>query len=144
MLAFFRLTATQKKWFLKAWIAFFWWHIRIRFTSYQQWQHRVFPTVEDDSNNTCPADFIAIIEKAGRHHLWHMNCLRRCLVTMEMLHHINVFPAIHFGVKIEDGATKAHCWLSLNGTLINDSEEVVSSYTELRANNASVLFTGLS
>ena len=143
MLAFIRLSADQKRWFIKAWFAFLLWHIRIRFSNYKAWQHRVFPSTTTHKTEY-PAHFVATIEKAGRHHLWHMNCLRRCLVTMEMSHQVNIFPVIHFGVKIENGVTKAHCWLSLNGVLINDSEEVVSAYTELKTKNTSTLFKGLT
>lgn len=143
MLAFLRLPGNQKKWFIRAWFTFLLWHIRIRFSNYKAWQNRVFPTTAT-SQSGYPANFVATIEKAGRHHLCHMNCLRRCLVTMEMSHRIDIYPTIHFGVKIENGVTKAHCWLSLNGALINDSEEVVSAYTELKTKNTSALFKNLT
>lgn len=132
---FFKLNFQQKKWFVSAWIKFAKWHWLISRTPYKQWQHRVFTNSSGAKNTSpetgIPTGMIAIIEKAGRNHISHMNCLRRCMVTHEMLQTRGFYARLHFGVRLSEGKPEAHCWLTYEGNVINDSIEVISTYSEL-------------
>lgn len=130
--AFLALTGEQKKWFVQAWFKFLFWDWRIRHQPYAKWQDRVF-VANKQTRSALPNGFIGVIEKAGRHHIRHMNCLRRCMVTMEMMQQYGVVPQLHFGVRRVGKKTQAHCWLTLNGELLNDGHEVIDTYTELNA-----------
>ncbi|MBU2977716.1 lasso peptide biosynthesis B2 protein [Alteromonas sp. C1M14] len=128
--SFFALTGEQKKWFIYAWIKFLLWDWRIRHQSYKKWQHRVF-SVSEVAPKPVPDGLISVIEKAGRHHIRHMNCLRRCMVTMDIMQRQGISPQLHFGVRRAGTKTQAHCWLTLDDKLLNDGPEVIDTYTEL-------------
>ncbi|MDO6712893.1 lasso peptide biosynthesis B2 protein [Aliiglaciecola sp. 2_MG-2023] len=86
-----------------------------------------------------------LFAKVTRHHYRPMNCLRRCLALQELLLSKNMPSTLHIGVRfttpnpsqsptIEPSTGKtlqAHSWLTINGFIINDSKEVVSTYTEI-------------
>ena len=136
--AFFRLPSSQKKLFIKAWLMFLIWDWRISKQPYQKWKGHIFTPDQFQSTNTpVPESFISVVEKAGRHHIRKMNCLRRCLVTMSLLNDLQIYPGLHFGVRVTAGKTEAHCWLTHDGIIINDSHDVVSTYTELRTKKGS-------
>ena len=42
---------------------------------------------------------------------------------------------MHIGVSIEEEKLKAHAWLTFQGKVINDSEDVLSRYSELKGAN---------
>ncbi len=69
---------------------------------------------------------------AARHHIFPINCLRRCVVQQQLLAQYGYDLALHFGVAKKDARLKAHCWLTYKGQLINDGPEVVNTYTELK------------
>lgn len=127
------MSAVEKMTFIEAWWLFLKWDYKIRHADYATWQNHIFG-VEQPAENTLslPSNLVPLIEKAGRNHLRKMNCLRRCMVTLEMLQRREIDAELHFGVRINAGKTEAHCWLSRDGQLINDGPEIVSTYTELR------------
>lgn len=86
---------------------------------------------------------IRLSERVGRHHLRHMNCLRRCLCQQQLLAKKHYNCQLHIGVKITENKVQAHSWLSYQGALINDSEETVSQYTELEKSANSNILTAL-
>lgn len=56
---------------------------------------------------------------------------------MSLLNDLQIYPGLHFGVRVTAGKTEAHCWLTHDGIIINDSHDVVSTYTELRTKKGS-------
>jgi hypothetical protein len=69
-----------------------------------------------------------------------MNCLRRCLCQQQLLATKHYVCQLHIGVKITDNNVQAHSWLSYEGALINDSEELIKQYTELeKSTNTKIL-----
>ncbi|QPG05145.1 lasso peptide biosynthesis B2 protein [Salinimonas marina] len=139
MTQFFKLNYREKAWFCEAWIRFLVWHLRIKLQPYNQWKAKLFIEPEHviEPTNTLPAGLptklTATIEQAGRNHVILMNCLRRCLVTRDMLHRRSIPTKLHFGMRVCNGKAEAHCWLSCNGRLVNDSAEVVNRYAELQS-----------
>ena len=138
---------------LEAWFAFFKWDILISFTQYGRWRSEVgnLPDVNNlitnkkNQNVHTPEQVKLIIklsEIAGRFHIRKMNCLRRCLSQKQLLAKRGFNTCMHIGVSIEEDKLKAHAWLTLKGQVINDSEDVLNHYSELKAaNKYSILHT---
>jgi hypothetical protein len=109
----------------------------VTYLPYKQWQKKVFGSSLNTTSSPLPLPLgraIAISEIAARHHVFHINCLRRCLVQRRMLAQYGLVSTLHFGVAKEQNKMKAHCWLTYKGELINDGPEVIASYTELVLN----------
>lgn len=53
------------------------------------------------------------------------------MVQQQLLGRYGYLLEFHFGVAKEHNKLKAHCWLTYQNKLVNDGEEVVSTYTEL-------------
>jgi len=87
---------------------------------------------ENKNNQNQVQTLIKLNEIAGRNHYKHMNCLRRCLCQKELLNDVNITTKLHLGVKFVEGKLAAHSWLSSNHIIINDSDEVISTYQELK------------
>ena len=135
--AFFALSATQRTVLIEAWCRFALWHVRIRWLPYRCWRRKLFSQTPvtpalPQADTAWVSSFISVVEKAGRHHLVSMNCLRRCLVTRDMLAARGCITQIHIGVRIQQGNAAAHMWLSMNGNVLNDSEENIAQYQELQ------------
>lgn len=148
---FCSLPREQKKWLFSAYVAFAKWDICIRFLPYKWWRYRVFPSeIPKNEKSTLHLNrklqaFIHTIEKAGRHHWAKMNCLRRCLVTQELLYQHGVSCDLCIGVRKSDrnSTLEAHSWLEVNGKPINDSEALINTYSKLMGGNASRQFSML-
>jgi hypothetical protein len=84
---------------------------------------------------------IQLSEKVGRHHFVKVNCLRRCLVQKSLLKRLGVPVQLVIGVKKEQQAIAAHCWLTYQNKIINDSTDTTSEYVTLQKidkNNANI------
>lgn len=138
---FYSLPGQQKRWLFSAYVAFAKWDLCIRFLPYKWWRDRVFWRA--GSKNKAAASnlstFIDIVEKAGRHHWAKMNCLRRCLVTQELLYKQGVCSDLCIGVRksMKNNELEAHSWLEINKTPINDSEDVINTYSKLNVSDTS-------
>lgn len=122
--------------FIEAWYLFLKWDFLVSTVPYARWRNNIASSPLPESATTAeslPAihTIINISEKAARNHLRKMNCLRRCLCQQQLLAKRKIASTLHFGVALEQGRVKAHCWLTWQGVLINDASEVVQQYTEL-------------
>lgn len=153
---------------LDAWLTFFKWDFCISYLPYKYWQlnfnHAALTNENQENVNqqnlnqenvnkenkenkskelSEVINIIKLSEMIGRNHLRPMNCLRRCLTQQQLLQQRQYFCKLHIGVKITDGLVQAHSWLSFNGDIINDSNEVISQYTELNKNITSSVYQTL-
>ncbi len=126
---------------LEAWWLFLKWDFLISFTHYDNWRNALskLRDANDDALNTSVAfeqveAIIKLSETAGRFHVTNMNCLRRCIVQGKLLEKRGINTRMHIGVRFEGEQLKAHSWLTLQGKVINDSIDVVTRYSELKAN----------
>lgn len=138
---YIQLNKGQKRLFIHAWLIFAKWDLLIRFTPYSFWRSRIFSVQntrvkfsDNDSSVARARDIVRIIEKAGMHHWTHMNCLRRCIVSRQVLNKLGYHSQLCFGVKKSSEGIEAHSWLELHGNAINDSEEEIAKYSKLVAN----------
>lgn len=145
----FSLSKTELSILLEAWWVFLKWDWLISFTQYSNWQNNwqneianLSATNSTDIPHNNPADktslaqvalVIQLSEKVARHHLRKMNCLRRCLTQKQMLKKRGYTTQMHIGVAINNEKLKAHAWLTYQGKIINDSNDVTTRYSELKA-----------
>lgn len=119
---------------LNCWCVFFKWHLFIRFVDYNKWKHKLYASKPNRAANTNLSqlkEIIQLSELVARHHLTHMNCLRRCLTQKQLLDKACFSCQLHIGVMIESGKVKAHAWLTHNEHLINDTQSEIEKYSEL-------------
>lgn len=122
--------------FIDAWCLFLKWDFLVSTIPYSRWRAKITTSPLPQSATAAaslPAIQIIIntSEKAARNHLRKMNCLRRCLCQRQLLAKRKIASDLHFGVALEQGRVAAHCWLTWQGIVINDSNDVVQQYTEL-------------
>lgn len=116
------------------WWQFAKWHLIIQFLPYKSWKHCIFDNSNVKSERSLTISLhraVQLSEMAARHHVFTINCLRRCLVQQQLLAQHGYSLDLHFGVAKDQGKLKAHCWLTYNNSLVNDGEDVVCQYTEL-------------
>jgi hypothetical protein len=156
-----KLSFTQLLLVLHIWWLFLKWDLLVSFFHYKYWRLtfaqkplKQQPFKQQPSEQAKPDNkhseslphilgIIRLSERVGRHHLRHMNCLRRCLCQQQLLATKHYICQLHIGVKITENKVQAHSWLSYQGALINDSEETVSQYTELEKSANSNILTAL-
>lgn len=131
---------------LEAWFVFLKWDLLISFSQYERWRSELssLRKVNDSAvrEEVSPLPFeqfekikqiIKLSEVAGRFHIRKMNCLRRCISQEKMLEKRGFKTRMHIGVRFEEEKLKAHAWLTLQGKVINDSADVSTRYSELKA-----------
>lgn len=136
----------------EAWFVFLKWDLLISYTRYENWKSEIAklsginPSTKEFAAPTSPDQIKKIIklsETVARHHIRKMNCLRRCLSQKQMLEKRGFNTKMHIGVCIEQEKLKAHAWLSFQGLIINDNEDVSSRYSELTSVNEQAIFSSL-
>lgn len=135
-----------------AWLVFLKWDLLISFIDFKKWRAQISHLALENNNNTLTTNtanlteiklIINISEIAGRRHIKKMNCLRRCLTQKQLLNRRGYQCNLHLGVTIEQGNLKAHSWLSFQGLVINDSEDVSTRYSELKVASEQDIFCAL-
>jgi hypothetical protein len=137
-------TFTLKELFIlfEAWCTFLKYDLLISFTKYENWRADVskLSNVNEPKNHLARTmsdkqvkAIINLSEIAGRFHLRKMNCLRRCISQEKILEKRGVQTRMHIGVRFEKEKLFAHVWLTLQGVVINDSDEVSMRYSELKS-----------
>jgi hypothetical protein len=74
---------------------------------------------------------IKLSESVGRHHFVKVNCLRRCMVQKSLLKRMGICSHLIIGVKKQQQVFAAHCWLTHQNHIINDSQDTTSEYIAL-------------
>jgi len=147
----FKFSAAELFVLLEAWFVFFKWDLLISFTQYENWRSEIGDLPASSASITKAKEtppeqvkhIIKLCEIAGRFHFRKMNCLRRCLSQKQMLAKRGFNTRMHIGVSIEEEQLKAHAWLTLQGNVINDSEDVLSRYSELKGANEHTILSAL-
>jgi hypothetical protein len=126
---------------LEAWFIFVKWDLLISFTQYETWRNKIIlsPNLDNATSSIDDATLakqikliIKLSEIAARFQIRKMNCLRRCLSQQQMLKKRGFSAQMHIGVRFEEEQLLAHSWLTLQGKVINDSEDVTDRYSELK------------
>ena len=127
---------------LEAWFIFVKWDLLISFTQYETWRNKIIlsPNLDNATSSIDDATLakqikliIKLSEIAARFQIRKMNCLRRCLSQQQMLKKRGFSAQMHIGVRFEEEQLLAHAWLTIQGKVINDSEDVIDRYSELKS-----------
>lgn len=71
------------------------------------------------------------VDRAERHHLYAITCLRRSLVLQRLLAGQGIAAELRFGVRPEGGTIQAHAWLEREGKPVSEPEALVGKFTTL-------------
>lgn len=74
------------------------------------------------------------VDRAARHHLYAMTCLRRSLALQWLLARSGLDTRLQYGVRRENGKLQAHAWLEYQGRSIGEKVEPTSQYSPLKVN----------
>jgi hypothetical protein len=129
---------------LRCWFSFVYWHMVIAYLPYRFWKQSISAKAKNitDISITEIRNLIRITESVGRHHFVKVNCLRRCMVQKSVLQRRGIDCTLVFGVKKTQNTFAAHCWLTHQNQIINDSQDTTSEYVALEkadTNNANIL-----
>lgn len=130
-----KLPLSQQVTVALAWLLFISWHIKIRYFPYRWWRKAVNAAsdIQPQADIHLRAmQVVSLSEKAGRHHVVPINCLRRCMVQKQLLRWHKINSQLSIGVKKDQGQFAAHCWLVVNNHIINDSPSETARYVELK------------
>mgnify|MGYP006423874761 CR=1 FL=1 len=64
---------------------------------------------------------------------FRVHCLTRSLLLEALLRRRGVAPELHFGARREGPDLHAHAWVSLNGTVVNDRDDIAERYPTMTA-----------
>ncbi len=136
-LLFINMPYRHKLIVIKAWWLFVYWHLLISRVAYKKWRKKLLKSNKTDSNSSITEviSIIKLTESVARHHIVPINCLRRCAVQKQLLAQLGHATQLVFGVKKSAGQYQAHCWLTFNDQIINDSPEETNKYTTLSNQN---------
>jgi hypothetical protein len=70
-----------------------------------------------------------LIDRVARIVPWRVTCLDRSLALARVLRRTGVSPQLCLGVRRTDGELEFHAWLEIDGRVVNDDLETVSSYS---------------
>jgi hypothetical protein len=73
------------------------------------------------------------VDRAARHHLYEMTCLRRSLALQWLLSRHGLETRLQFGVRRENGNLQAHAWLEHEGQVIGETRVPDEQYARLKA-----------
>jgi hypothetical protein len=71
------------------------------------------------------------VERAARHTPFSAQCLHRSLALYLWLQHDGIESVVKVGVRKIDDEFKAHAWVELEGTVVNDDARAVASFSLL-------------
>lgn len=71
------------------------------------------------------------LDLASRHHVVGAQCLHRSLALHAALRRRGLESVLRIGVRMEDGALRAHAWVELAGEVINDTDASTRDFTRL-------------
>lgn len=127
----------------RLWCSFIYWHAIIAYLPFRLWKHHIMDISSQSTDMPLleVRKLIKLSESVGRHHFIKINCLRRCMVQKSLLERMGISSHLAIGVKKNQQGFAAHCWLTYQNQIINDSQYTTSEYITLDkidASNASV------
>lgn len=115
------------------WGSFVYWHLLIAYLPFRLWKHHIIddPDQLTDMPMSDVRQLIKLSESVGRHHFIQVNCLRRCMVQKSLLNRVGISTKLIIGVRKSRQNFAAHCWLTYQNQIINDSQDATSEYIAL-------------
>jgi hypothetical protein len=127
------LPSKHKLMFCRLWGAFIIWHWIIAYVPFRFWKHHLTHISNQltDMPLSEVRQLIKLSESVARHHFVKVNCLRRSMVQKTLLDRMGISSQLVIGVKKNQQGFAAHCWLTYQNHIINDSQETTSEYIAL-------------
>ncbi|MEP1444763.1 MAG: lasso peptide biosynthesis B2 protein [Paraglaciecola sp.] len=122
----------------RLWCSFIYWHLVIAYLPFRFWRHHLMD-ISQQSTDTSLSEvrqLIKLSESVGRNHFVKINCLRRSMVQKSLLERLGTKSHLVIGVKKNQEVFAAHCWLTYQNKIINDSKDTTSEYITLEKINA--------
>ena len=137
------LPGSQKLIMCRLWFSFIVWHVVIAYVPFRFWKQHLVDKLQPprDMPLSEVRQLIKLSERVGRHHFVKVNCLRRSMVQKSLLERMGISSRLVIGVKKSQQVFAAHCWLTYQNHIINDSQESTSEYIALEkidTNNANI------
>ena len=136
--AFLAYPARDKLLFIRAWFLLLALDIALRtlpFRKLQNWlgsPRRIRTTAKDEPVEVTIQRFSGLLERAARHHLYPMTCLRQSLALQWLLSRQGIQTELRFGVRREAGKLDAHAWLEYQGEPIGETTSPEEQFTPLK------------
>jgi hypothetical protein len=89
--------------------------------------HPLAQTLDEDTRRLLLLRACAIarlIKIAARHGLWRPKCLTQSLVLWWFLRRQQIGGDLHIGVQPNGGRLEAHAWVTFQGVVLNDADDV--------------------
>jgi hypothetical protein len=105
----------------------------IAYVPFRFWKHRI-ADISNQLTDVPPPEIrqlIKLSESVGRHHFIKTNCLRRSMVQKSLLERMGIRCKLIIGVKKSHQSFAAHCWLTYQNQIINDSVDNIDEYIAL-------------
>jgi hypothetical protein len=71
-------------------------------------------------------------------------CLRRSVTLLRELHRCGLAGTLQIGVRSVDALVQAHAWVEVDGEVVNDDADLVSTYRPFGTGTAASMLPGLS
>ena len=127
----------------EAWLTLAWVDLGIRLLPFRYWRRWLAQdaAVQPSQDREQTGALITAAERAARHHLLPMNCLRRSLAQQRLLRRRGIPSRLHLGVRKGEEGIEAHAWLSNGHRILNDTPDVTKRYVELTNDQNNLLKT---
>lgn len=127
------LSGKHKLIICRLWCSFVVWHWVIAYVPFRFWKHHIIDISKQltDMPLAEVRQLIKLSESVGRHHFIKVNCLRRSMVQKSFLGRMGISSRLIIGVKKGQGIFAAHCWLTYQNHIINDSQDNANEYIAL-------------
>ncbi|MCF6354608.1 MAG: lasso peptide biosynthesis B2 protein [Candidatus Polarisedimenticolaceae bacterium] len=115
----------------EAWLTLTWVDFVVSFLPYRWWKSWLLTQPEAKTNQTASFEHLVwSVNAAANHHLRKPTCLRRSLTLKHMLQRQNISAILRIGIKRNGVEVDAHAWIEYNDFVLNDSTDIVASYSQ--------------
>lgn len=129
----------ERRLFLRAYVALGWVDLVLRVAGFRYLAGRARVGAAAPGGRVDPAAlgrarrYARTIAVAARHHVVPAHCLHRSLVLHQWLRREGLPGELRIGVRKEGGALRAHAWVELSGSIVNDTPAAVAPFVPLTA-----------
>ena len=129
---FLKLTAAEKRVFLRAWALLWVVDLGLRLVSLAKlhaWLGRGLPPEQAlESPRQLAWDTWRLVDAAARHHVTKMSCLRRTLVLQRLLAAQGLRVGVTIGARKVEGELLAHAWIEVEGDAVGEAPGAAESF----------------
>jgi len=132
------LPTEERSGFLKAYAALGWTDLVLRLRGFDGATRGIVPVSASAASKTLDSidiekvnQYVRWIKAAARYHVVRARCLHESLTLHRWLRQDDLPSELRIGVRMEDGALKAHAWVELFSQVVNDPPSAVAGFRPL-------------